>query len=85
MYNKIYANLQMSELPHAGGNEYANLQNTIPNSTRVSRLAQVTVTCFAFSLVLLFAPDIVQLLIQVTYLRGKIRNMRAILLNVRAC
>lgn len=79
----IIAHLEMSQLPCTCQNQNQNLRNTVPDSARIGRLAQVSVIRLALPLVLLLAADVLQFVVEIADLGSETRNMRPVVLDVR--
>lgn len=75
--------LQMPQLPRARSDNNDNLCHAVPHCTRVGRLAQVSEVRLAFTLVLLLAADVFELLIEVAQLRRQFAHVRPVVLAVR--
>lgn len=74
----------MPQLPSTCNNQCAYLQHTVPHGSGIRCLAQITIPRLALSLVLLFPTDVFQLRVQVADFRGKCRDMRAVLIDIRS-
>lgn len=74
-YNLILTHPEMSQLPSTCKNQDNDLCDTVPDSSRVCQLAEIPKIRFPLSLVLLFPPDILQLLIQITELGREFGNV----------
>lgn len=77
--------LKMSQLPRTRSNDYRNLSKAVPDSTRVRGLAEIPVVRLALSLVLLLAPYILELLVEVTEFGRELGDVRPVLLAVVLC
>jgi hypothetical protein len=75
----------MPQLPRTRCYEYDNLGKTIPYRPGIGGLAQIPEVLLALSLVLLFSPDVLKLLIEVANLIGQFRYMRSVGFYVSLC
>ena len=73
----------MPELPRTRAYKHNNLRDAIPHRAGVGRLAEVAEVRLALALVLLFPADVLQLQVQITQLRGELRDVRPVVLRVR--
>ena len=60
----------MPQLPRARRNQNHNLPNTVPDRPTISKLAEISKVGLSLSLVLLFSPDILEFLVQITKFGG---------------
>lgn len=74
----------MSQLPGAGHNQHHDLSHAIPHRPRIRDLAQVPEIRFPLPLILLLPPDILQLDVQLSNLGSHVRDVRTIVVGVRA-
>jgi hypothetical protein len=72
----------MSQLPYTSPHQHHNLRHTIPDSSRISTLAQIPKIGLSFPLILLFSPDILKLQIKIPDLGSKLRYVSAVMLKV---
>jgi hypothetical protein len=72
----------MSQLPNASPQQHRNLHQTVPNSPRISTLAQIPKIRLPLPLILLFPPDILELQIEVPDLRSQLGYVPTVVLKV---
>ena len=70
------------QLPYTRHKQHHDLRNTIPHRPRIRRLTQVPIIRLAFSLILLFHANILQLLVQIANLARQLARVRPVLLDV---
>jgi hypothetical protein len=75
----------MPQLPCACCNEHHYLRDTIPHGSSICSLAQISVIRFPLPLILLFASDVLQLLIKVANLRSQTRDVFPVVLDISLC
>lgn len=78
----MMAHLQMPQLPRARKHQYYHLCQTIPNGAGVRRLAEVAEVCLSLTLILLLAPYIFQLLVQVAQFCRQFGYVRPVVFEV---
>ena len=65
----------MPQLPRARRNQNYNLPDAVPDRPTVSKLAKISKVGLSLSLVLLFSPDILEFLVQITKLGGQFAHV----------
>lgn len=75
---------QVPQLPRTSRNQHHNLSHAIPHRSRVRNLAQIPEIRFPLPLILLLPPDILKFDVQLSNLGRDIRDVRTVVVEVRA-
>ena len=76
--------LEVSQLPHAGHNQHHDLSHAVPHRSRIRDLAQIPKIRLPLPLILLLPPNVLELDVQLSNLGSDFRDVRTVVVEVRA-
>jgi len=75
---------EVPQLPRTSPNQHHDLSHAIPHRSRIRNLTQIPEIRLPLSLILLLPPDILKLDVQLSNLGSDFRDVRAVVVDVRA-